>query len=57
MSLSIIIPVFNEVKLLPQILRKVIQATPLIDKEIIIKKIKNHATSTYSRKGGYKDKT
>ena len=36
MSLSIIIPVFNEVKLLPQILRKVIQATPLIDKEIII---------------------
>ena len=34
MSLSIIIPVFNEVKLLPQILRKVIQATPLIDKEI-----------------------
>ena len=36
MSLSIIIPVFNEVKLLPQILKKVIKATRLINKEIII---------------------
>ena len=36
MSLSIIIPVFNEVKLLPQTLKKVIKATRLINKEIII---------------------
>ena len=36
MSLSIIIPVFNEIGLLPKILKKIIKATGSIDKEIII---------------------
>ena len=36
MNLSIIIPVFNEVKLLPKILFKIIKDTKKINKEIII---------------------
>ena len=36
MHLSIIIPVFNEVKLLPKILFKIIRDTKKINKEIII---------------------
>ena len=36
MDLSIIIPVFNEVKLLPKILFKIIRDTKKINKEIII---------------------
>ncbi len=36
MNLSIIIPVFNEIKLLPKILFKIIKDTKRINKEIII---------------------
>ena len=36
MGLSIIIPVYNEIELLPKILRKIVKATRSIDKEIII---------------------
>ncbi len=36
MNLSIIIPVFNEVNLLPKILFKIIKDTKKINKEIII---------------------
>ena len=36
MSLSIIIPVFNEIKFLPEILSKIIKETSKIKNEIII---------------------
>ena len=36
MNLSIVIPVFNEIKLLPKILLKIIKDTKRINKEIIV---------------------